>query len=37
MTFRLRSLLGATAIIMASALSAQAQTVLKWAHVSTLR
>ena len=33
MTFRLKSLLGATAIIMASALSAQAQTVLKWAHV----
>ncbi|WP_296035507.1 sialic acid TRAP transporter substrate-binding protein SiaP [uncultured Agrobacterium sp.] len=33
MTFRLKTLLGATAIIMASALSAQAQTVLKWAHV----
>ena len=33
MTFRLTTLLGATALIMASALSAQAQTVLKWAHV----
>jgi len=33
MTFRLTSLLGATAMIMASALSAQAQTALKWAHV----
>jgi tripartite ATP-independent transporter DctP family solute receptor len=33
MTFRLTTLLGATALIMASALSAQAQTALKWAHV----
>ncbi|TDK31357.1 DctP family TRAP transporter solute-binding subunit [Rhizobium deserti] len=33
MTFRWKLLIGAAAITMASALSAQAQTVLKWAHV----
>lgn len=33
MKFRLTSLLGATAMVVASALAAQAQTALKWAHV----
>lgn len=33
MTIRLLTLLGATATILASALSAHAQTALKWAHV----
>lgn len=33
MKFGLKTLLGATALIMASALAAQAQTALKWAHV----
>lgn len=33
MISRITSLLGATAMVMASALSAQAQTALKWAHV----
>ena len=33
MTFRWKLLFGAAAMTMASALSAQAQTVLKWAHV----
>ncbi|MCX8998321.1 sialic acid TRAP transporter substrate-binding protein SiaP [Rhizobiaceae bacterium BDR2-2] len=33
MNIRLKTLLGATAIVVASALSAHAQTVLKWAHV----
>ncbi len=33
MKFKLTAILGATAAIMASALTAQAQTVLKWAHV----
>lgn len=33
MKFRLTTLLGATAMVMASTLAAQAQTVLKWAHV----
>lgn len=33
MKFRLTTLLGATALVMASALAAQAQTALKWAHV----
>jgi tripartite ATP-independent transporter DctP family solute receptor len=33
MKFRLTTLLGATALALASALTAQAQTVLKWAHV----
>ncbi|WP_154720239.1 sialic acid TRAP transporter substrate-binding protein SiaP [Ciceribacter sp. T2.26MG-112.2] len=33
MTFRLKTILGATALILVSALAAQAETVLKWAHV----
>ncbi len=33
MKFRLTMLLGATAAILASAITAQAETVLKWAHV----
>src|SRR5688500_1062736 len=33
MKFKLTAILGATAAILASALTAQAQTVLKWAHV----
>lgn len=33
MKFGLKTLLGATALIIASALAAQAQTALKWAHV----
>lgn len=33
MKFRLLTLLGATAAILGSAMTAQAQTVLKWAHV----
>lgn len=33
MKFRLKMLMGATAAILASALTAQAETVLKWAHV----
>ncbi|MFC3162973.1 sialic acid TRAP transporter substrate-binding protein SiaP [Ciceribacter thiooxidans] len=33
MKFRLMMLLGATAAILASAITAQAETVLKWAHV----
>lgn len=33
MKFRLTMLLGATAAVLASALTAQAETVLKWAHV----
>ncbi len=33
MTFRFKTLLGAAAVIMASSLTAQAQTALKWAHV----
>jgi len=33
MTFRLKTLLGAAAVIVASTLSAHAETVLKWAHV----
>ncbi|WP_341486588.1 sialic acid TRAP transporter substrate-binding protein SiaP [Pararhizobium sp. A13] len=33
MKFRLTTLLGATAAILASTLTAQAETVLKWAHV----
>lgn len=33
MTFRLKTVLGATALVLVSALAAQAETVLKWAHV----
>lgn len=33
MTFRLTTVLGATALVLVSALAAQAETVLKWAHV----
>ncbi|HCL63553.1 MAG TPA: ABC transporter substrate-binding protein [Rhizobium sp.] len=33
MTFRLRAVLGATALVLVSALTARAETVLKWAHV----
>ncbi|MCA1968709.1 MAG: sialic acid TRAP transporter substrate-binding protein SiaP [Rhizobium sp.] len=33
MTFRLKTILGATALVLVSALAAQAETVLKWAHV----
>lgn len=33
MTFRLKTVLGATALVLLSALAAQAETVLKWAHV----
>ena len=33
MKFRLTSILGATAVVLASALAAHAQTTLKWAHV----
>ncbi len=33
MTFRLKAVLGATALVLASAFAAQAETVLKWAHV----
>ena len=33
MTFRLKTVLGATALVLMSALAAQAETVLKWAHV----
>ncbi|MFQ8430010.1 sialic acid TRAP transporter substrate-binding protein SiaP [Amaricoccus sp. W119] len=33
MNFGLRGLIGATAMVMASAIAAQAQTTLKWAHV----
>ena len=33
MTFKLKTLLGAAAVIMVSTLTAQAQTALKWAHV----
>lgn len=33
MTFRLKAVLGATALVLVSALAAQAETVLKWAHV----
>ncbi|MBW8299762.1 MAG: sialic acid TRAP transporter substrate-binding protein SiaP [Hydrogenophaga sp.] len=33
MTFRLTTVLGATALVLVSALAAKAETVLKWAHV----
>ncbi|MBV2187087.1 MAG: sialic acid TRAP transporter substrate-binding protein SiaP [Rhizobium sp.] len=33
MTFRLTTVLGATALVLVSALAAQAETLLKWAHV----
>lgn len=33
MTFRLKTVLGASALVLVSALAAQAETVLKWAHV----
>lgn len=33
MTFRLTTVLGATALVLVSALAARAETVLKWAHV----
>lgn len=33
MTFRLKTVLGASALVLLSALAAQAETVLKWAHV----
>ncbi|OJF89894.1 sialic acid TRAP transporter substrate-binding protein SiaP [Pararhizobium antarcticum] len=33
MTFRLKTVLGATALVLVSTLAAQAETVLKWAHV----
>ncbi|MCM2474332.1 DctP family TRAP transporter solute-binding subunit [Rhizobium sp. CG5] len=33
MTFRLTAVLGATALVLASTLAAQAETALKWAHV----
>ena len=36
MKIKLTALIGATAAIMVSALAAQAQTALKWAHVYEL-